>query len=169
MSETSLTPASGPSAPGSPTPGETEIASLTPNISQNKVDEFALAVVEYGGNVGAAYAEVFGGSAKVGVSRGHLLINTDTRVVARLKQIRESVDDVGVLSRGVHIAELARLRDLAEAQGAVKVAVHCEVKRGEVAGFYDRVIQNRNPSDGPISVTINMGGEAQPRPVTIDV
>jgi hypothetical protein len=42
----------------------------------------------------------------------------------------------------VHLEELRRFRDLAREQGQLSAAIHAEVKRGEVVGFYVRRREN---------------------------
>jgi len=97
-------------------------------------DTFALAVVEYGGNLAKAWEAAFGESRTPG-ARARLML-ARPEIQERIRQITASVQDNALISLGSHMVELAEIRDLAKAQGALKVALGAEQARGQVAGFY---------------------------------
>lgn len=98
-------------------------------------DNFALAVVEYGGNLTLAYKATFGEHATAPRAKAYELMKKPC-VRARIDELRGCVQETMLVSMSCHLTELANIRDLAKAQGAVKVALEAEVQRGKVAGYY---------------------------------
>lgn len=97
-------------------------------------DNFALAVIEYGGNLRKAYVAVFGDVYNPMARARELMGRSD--IALRIRDITESVHESALISLGSHFVELADIRDLAKDQGNLKVALDSEVQRGKVAGFY---------------------------------
>lgn len=119
-------------------------------------DSFALAVIEYGGNVGAAYREVYGEKAKSPAARGQELLALP-QVRRRIAELTETIKDASLVSMSMHLQELAQIRDIAKMQGQLKVALQAERTRGEVTGLYDRFEHgSRGQNNGPTNIQINL-------------
>jgi hypothetical protein len=130
-----------------------ELPSLSPEL-----DTFALAVIEYGGNLGAAYKAAFpDDKTPVPVSRARELI-TRADVAKRIQELTVATEEHALISLGSHLVHLAQIRDLAIDNKQLKVALDAEKSRGEVAGFYGS--SPKGPSQpsptGPM-VQINLG------------
>lgn len=97
-------------------------------------DDFALAVVEYGGNVKAAYVATFG-EDKYASAKAKNFLNRP-HVAARVAELNGTLRESALISLESHLVELANIRDLAKAVGSLKVALAAEKSRGEVAGYY---------------------------------
>lgn len=117
-------------------------------------DTFALAVIEYGGNLYAAIKAAFPECAAPLAKARELLSRPE--VAIRVKQISQVIDEHALISLGSHLNELAKIRDLAVTSGQLKTALGAEVQRGKVAGFYDAVDDGGGRTDNP-GVVINMG------------
>jgi hypothetical protein len=120
-------------------------------------DTFALGVIEYGGNLGAAFRAVWP-DAPNPVARARELM-TRPEVALRIKALTEAVEEHALISLGSHLTQLAEIRDLSLKRGEMKTALTAEVKRGEAVGFYDgKMVAGKN-SEGPSnpSVVINIG------------
>ena len=131
-----------------------EVPDLPPLTSDQ--DSFALAVIEYGGNVGAAYREVYGKDVKSPAARGQSLLNLP-QVRHRIAELTETVKDASLVSISMHLQELAQIRDIAKMQGQLKVALQAERTRGEVTGLYDRFEHGtRGQNNGPTNIQINL-------------
>lgn len=98
-------------------------------------DAFALAIIEYNGNLKAAYLAVFGETAPSPLANARML-SQNPSVVARVRALLFAAEDQDLISRSAHLAELAEIRDMAKKMGAPKVALEAERSRGEVVGFY---------------------------------
>jgi hypothetical protein len=129
---------------------------VTPPLSVDE-DTFALAVIEYGGNLGAAYRSVYGDKHNA-AAQARLMI-TRPEIAKRIHELTVATEEHALISLGSHLMQLARLRDLAVDKDQMKVALTAEVKRGEVAGFYTGKAPAKNPNQAPAgpSVTINIG------------
>jgi hypothetical protein len=119
-------------------------------------DTFALAVIEYSGNLKKAYLSVWPYAANPAAKARNLIANP--AIAARIQQITASVQDGALMSLGAHLIELADIRDMAKAMGAPKVALEAEKSRGEVAGFYAGkgttagVARGKGENDNPMVV-----------------
>lgn len=124
----------------------TATVELTRTLTTDE-DNFALAVIEYGGNLRAAYVSVYGehshatGKAKALIAR--------PEVSARIRELNGAVLDSHLISMESHLIELANIRDMAKTIGSLKVALSAEEARGKVAGFYVSKIE----VGGSISIT----------------
>lgn len=116
-------------------------------------DSFALAVIEYSGNVGKAYRAVYGDDSILPAARGSTLL-TDPRIVARISAITGSIKEGTLITLESHLGELAEIRDIAKQTGCIKVALTAEVSRGQAAGYYNRY--KEAPIVDPINVNINV-------------
>ena len=128
-------------------------------------DSFCLAVVEFEGNLGAAYRAVFGDNAVSPTAKARELL-CRPEIAKRVNQLSRAVDEDALISLGSHLSALARLRDEAARMGQIKAAVTAEVKRGEAAGLYAKHLPKGAADDinGRPSVTINIGNT----PVSIE-
>ena len=119
-------------------------------------DSFALAYIEHGGNTSLAYKDVFGKGASQPNARGQELLALP-QVAARIRQLSANIKEVALVSLGMHLQELAEIRDLAKIQGQLKVALSAERTRGEVTGLYDRFEHgSRNANNTPTNIQINL-------------
>lgn len=115
-----------------------ELPRLTP-----EEDMFALAVIEYGGNVGLAYKAAFGKEADMPTARGReLLLNPLVQV--RVQKMMNKLDDASLITLDAHLTELAEIRDIAKATGQIKVALQAERSRGEAGGLYNVNAKGKN-------------------------
>jgi hypothetical protein len=129
------------------------------NLALNEQDQtFALAVIEYNGNLGAAYRAAFGAEASNPVARAReLLCRPD--IARYVQRLAEAAEEHALISLGSHLGKLAEIRDLAIASDQYKVALAAEKTRGEAAGFYAPKVKGPAgaPQGGP-AVFINIGG-----------
>lgn len=129
----------------------------TPALLQTLTSEeenFALGVIEYGGNIGAAYRAAFGKKVSNPAARGRELINRP-EIALRIKKLADACEEHAFISLGNHFMQLARLRDLGVKTGDIRTALAAEVKRGELAGYYAPKGE-KEPTDGVKFVQINM-------------
>jgi len=119
-----------------------EVVELTRILSPEE-DNFALAIIEYGGNVRAAYMSVYGEHPHA-TAKGKELM-TRPHIAARIAELNGTVRESALISVESHMVELANIRDLAKATGSLKVALAAERSRGEVAGFYVTRVQENLP------------------------
>lgn len=119
-------------------------------------DNFCLAIVEYGGNLGAAYRAAFGDHVSNPAARARDLL-CRPEIAKRINQLSRSVEESALISLGSHLESLARLRDKSEQLGMMNAAITAEVKRGEAAGYYKKMAQSTTPDQPRPSVTINIG------------
>ena len=147
-----------------PRPVSTEVIDILPekNIPEEialpplSVDEdsFALAVIECGGNLAAAYRSVFGNDVGNPGARGQTLMMLP-QVAHRITELSHMVRESAMVSMGMHLQELAVIRDMAKVQGQLKVALQAERTRGEVTGLYDK-FEHGAKDKGPTSIQINL-------------
>lgn len=117
-------------------------------------DSFALAVIEYSGNLAAAYKAVFGDDVKSPGARGNALM-ARPQIANRVQELSETVRQTTLISVGTHLQELAAIRDLAKHQGQLKVALSAERTRGEVVGLYNH-FEHGQQTKGPTNIQINL-------------
>lgn len=145
-------------------PVSTEIVDISPEntiveepaLPPLSVDEdsFALAVIEYSGNVAAAYRSVFGEEIRSPSARGQALMALP-QVQHRIQELSVAVRDSALVSIGMHLQELATIRDMAKMQGQLKIALQAERTRGEVTGLYDKFEHGSNDKN-PTNIQINL-------------
>lgn len=119
-------------------------------------DNFCLGVIEYGGNLGAAYRSAFGIGIANPAARGKALINRPD-IALRIQQLANATQEHALISLGSHFMQLARIRDTAIQIGDVRTGLAAEVKRGELAKFY-ATEEKKDPTDGAKFVQINFHG-----------
>jgi len=99
-------------------------------------DTFALAVIECGGNLGAAYKQAFiDDECRTPMAKARELM-CRPEIAKRIHQLQISLEEHAMVSVGSHLVKLAEIRDLAVQTDQLKVALAAERSRGEVAGFY---------------------------------
>src|SRR6185503_6000424 len=100
-------------------------------------------LVEYGGNLPAAYNAVFAPQdpdgkpipvRNAGMKARNLVSRPE--VAKRVAELQAHVHEGAFISLGSHLDQMARLRDLAATAGDFKAAIVAEKSRGEVAGYY---------------------------------
>jgi len=117
-------------------------------------DSFALAVVEYGGNVSLAYKSVFGDDVRSPGARGQALMALP-QIQYRIQELTTTVKESAMVSMGMHLQELATIRDMAKLQGQLKIALQAERTRGEATGLYDK-FEHGSKDKGPTNIQINL-------------
>jgi len=63
-------------------------------------------------------------------------MSANSKVSARIAELRKPIADAAQMSMGGHLSELSRLKMLAEAKDNVPAAIRAEELRGRVAGYY---------------------------------
>lgn len=122
-----------------------------PSITPDE-DRFLLALIEYSGNVGAAYRSVFGDDVAMAVSAGRAIL-AKPQVALRMKELCNTVELSKEFQKDLHLSELANIRDLAKATGQIKVALSAEQARGAVFGLYSEPSAKSGPS---VAVQVNL-------------
>jgi len=107
-------------------------------------EEFVLAVIECGGNLSQAYRSVFAGNISNPGARARAILQRP-EVARRLAQLQGSVTESHLVTVESHLVELAVIRDLAKAQGQLKVALNAEECRGKVIGLYQTKQEDTTP------------------------
>lgn len=107
----------------------------------NAEDTFCLGVLEFGGNLAAAYRAAFGTDATSPVANAHLLLGRP-EVAKRIRQLTEFVQQGALISLTSHLQELADIRDLAKGSMQLKVALDAEKSRAVAAGV---IVQAEDP------------------------
>lgn len=132
------------------------VVQLAP-LSQEE-DTFALAVIEYGGNLGAAYRAAYGAEATLPMAKARELI-TRPEIAKRIQELTVLTEEHALVSLGSHVVKLAEIRDLAIDNKQFKVALDSERARGEVAGFYAGKGPSKPQGEAspPAMVQINIG------------
>ena len=113
-------------------------------------DKFALAVLESGGNIRAAYAMAFGGDEPFPVAKGNQIIRRP-QVALRIRELSDKIEEASLISVASHLMELADIRDLAKMSGQLKTALAAEVSRGTAVGIY----KHSEQSTTPVAVQVN--------------
>lgn len=122
-------------------------------ILTSEEDAFALAIIEYGGNAAAAYCAVFGEHSRSPSAHGQAIL-ARPHVRARIRELTAVVRESSLLTIGMHLQELAVIRDLAKMQGQLKVALQAERSRGEAVGVYDK-FEHGNKANIATNIQIN--------------
>lgn len=117
---------------------------------------FALCIIEYGGNLGAAYRAAFGAESTNPVAKAREML-LRPEVAKRILELTMAVEESALISLGSHLTQLAEIRDLGIKTNQLKVALSAEVQRGEAAGYYSNVIRKDSRTPAGPSVTINIG------------
>jgi hypothetical protein len=77
-------------------------------------------------------------------------------VEARITELRGQAARVGLVTLETHLADLARLRDMAEQDGQFSAAISAEISRGKAVGLYTERLKQEvtGANGGPVSSEI---------------
>jgi len=114
---------------------------VTEDLLSVEEEEFVLAVVERGGNIGQAYRDVFTGSHVSATARAQDILRRPA-VARRLAELRGTLHEAQLITLESHLVELADIRDIAKAMGQIKIALEAEKSRGTVIGLYQAKGEN---------------------------
>lgn len=128
----------------------TEVVEVKPLTADE--DSFALAVIEYGGNLPAAYKSVFG-DVKSPTAKATAMVSRP-EIALRIKELNDLTQEHALISLGSHLQQLSKIRDLAIDSGDLRTGLNAEVQRGTVAGYYKDAA--KAPTDGAKFVQINI-------------
>lgn len=143
----------------------TDIVPVTPSSGEVVADEvmyepltelennFALAVVEFGGNVRKAWRFAAGENTSLFDLETPKLLLKKANVALRIKQLTDLSEEHSLISLGSHLIQLAELRDVALERGETKVALNAEIARGEAAGLYTKAV-NKGKGQNQVGVTV---------------
>ena len=67
---------------------------------------------------------------------------SESKVRARVEELRAATAEASLLTLKDHAAELARLRDVAESANQLSAAITAEVSRGKACGLYTEKVQH---------------------------
>lgn len=102
-----------------------------------KQEAFAVAYVETG-NASEAYRRSYDASKtkpdNVHIKASHLM--ADGRVSARVRELQGKAAEAAGITLESHLADLERLRDIAERRGQMNAAITAEIARGKAAGVH---------------------------------
>jgi len=137
-------------------PATTDMSDIVRLLSPQE-EAFVLAYIEHGGNSAAAYKASFGEDAEYATAQASILLRRP-EVSSRIRELNDTIAEAACLSLAAHMQQLAEIRDVAKAQGSLKVSLAAEVKRGEVAGLYvgktgAAVVVNNNSTPQPDRLT----------------
>ena len=118
-----------------------------------KQESFCLAYIETG-NASEAYRQVYdtGKMKPETINRNAKALMDDSKITARLDELRAPAREAAQLTLEKHLATLADLRDKATENGMYGAAVTAEVARGRAAGLYIERREFTGRDGGPIEV-----------------
>ncbi len=134
-------------------PSNVEEVHSYPPLSQDE-ETFALAIIECGGNISAAYKMVFGPEVRMPLARGKELLSKPA-IALKIRSITDAVQEAALVSVGAHLDQLASIRDLSITTGQLKTAYLAERSRGEAVGIYQKHDAN-NKGGGGNNVQVNV-------------
>jgi phage terminase small subunit len=120
--------------------------SLTP-----KQEAFCLAYIETG-NASEAYRRAYDASRMKPetINRAAKKCLDNGKIGTRLQELRQPAIDAARVTLDSHLKRLARLSELAEAEGKFSAAVTAEIARGKAAGLYTEKMELTGKDGGPI-------------------
>lgn len=130
-----------------------EVAHQYPALTRDE-ETFALAIIECGGNISAAYKMAFPDDHAMPLAKGKALLAMPA-IALKIRDITDAVQEASLVSVGAHLDQLARIRDLSINTGEMKVAYQAERSRGEAVGIYQKHDAN-NKKGGGNNVQINV-------------
>lgn len=143
----------------------------------NEDDMFCLAVVEYAGNLGAAYRTIDPDEAYPVAKAREMLARPE--IAQRVNQLVAIQDEHAGMSLGSHLQQLAHIRDLAVAKENFKVALDAENSRFAAVLTATKPKQSDDPEErrGVVQVFIgatpsnvnDWGSKYGQQPVVVDV
>lgn len=118
-----------------------------------KQENFCLAYIETG-NASEAYRRAYNTEnmkeSSINVNASKLL--ADANIALRIAELREPVVAKAQITLEQHLADLKRLRDLAEASEKFGPAVQAEMARGKASGLYVDKTELTGKDGGAINV-----------------
>ena len=120
-----------------------------------KQESFCLAYIETG-NATEAYRRSYNVGAttkEATMNRKAKALMDNGKIAARLKELRAPVLARAGITLEQHLADLQRLRDLAEADGKYSAAVSAELARGKASGLHVERVQH----EGGIQIQVVTG------------
>lgn len=103
-----------------------------------KQEAFCIAYLETG-NASEAYRRAYEVSADTKpetINRSAKEVIDNPKITARLEELRAPVVEEAKVSLALHLSDLKRLRDSAEASENFNAAISAEVNRGKASGLY---------------------------------
>lgn len=102
-----------------------------------KQERFCLAYIETG-NASEAYRSAYSakGMSLKTINEAASRLTSNSKVIARLQELRAPAVKAAQITLEQHLADLRRLRDLAEASEKYGPAVTAEMARGKASGLY---------------------------------
>lgn len=137
---------------------EPESEVFRPRVLDQMEETFALAMVEFAGNISAAYKAVYGSESQFPLARGRELLQ-DPSIAMRIKDLGDSMEEGILISKTAHLDALARIRDLAIVTGNVKTALNAEMARGDVAGLYIKRQEGNNKGSNNVQINVVMASK----------
>lgn len=82
-------------------------------------------------------------------------IMADSKVLARVSELRAEAAQKAMVTLESHLADLARLRDLAEEDGQFSAAITAEISRGKAVGLYTERLKQEvsGPNGGAVQTS----------------
>lgn len=127
------------------------MAKLTP-----KQEKFCLEFIQCG-NAAEAYRRAYSAEKMkpetVWNSAYKLMENGEVK--ARVQELRETAAQKAMVTLESHLADLARLRDLAEEDGQFSAAITAEISRGKAVGLYTERLKQEvsGPNGGAVQTS----------------
>lgn len=124
------------------------MAKLTP-----KQEKFCLEFIQCG-NAAEAYRRAYSAEKMKPetIWSNASRIMADSKVLARVSELREEAAQKAMVTLESHLADLARLRDLAEEDGQFSAAITAEISRGKAVGIYTEKVRQEvtGANGGPV-------------------
>lgn len=116
-----------------------------------KQEKFCMAYIETG-NASEAYrkAGYSKGMSDKTVNEASARLLKNSKVIARLAEIRKPALEAAQITLADHLKDLKRLRDLSESEGKFSAAVSAEIARGKVSGLYIDKVEQTGKDGAPI-------------------
>lgn len=124
------------------------MAKLTP-----KQEKFCIEYLQ-GGNAAEAYRRAYDAAnmKPETVFNSAYKLMDHAGVKARIQELRDGAAQKAMVTLESHLADLARLRDLAEEDGQFSAAITAEISRGKAVGLYTERLKQEvtGANGGPI-------------------
>jgi phage terminase small subunit len=127
------------------------MAKLTP-----KQEKFCLEFIQCG-NAAEAYRRAYNTERmkpeSIWVNSSKLM--ADANVAQRVAELRNQAAQKAMVTLESHLADLARLRDLAEEDGQFSAAITAEISRGKAVGLYTERLKQEvsGPNGGAVQTS----------------
>lgn len=120
-----------------------------------KQENFCLAYIETG-NASEAYRRAYNAEKMKPetVNRNAKTLMDGSKIAARIAELRAPAVEKAQITLEQHLADLKRLRDLAEAAEKFGPAINAEVARGKASGLYVEKTELTGKDGGPVQVEV---------------